>query len=67
VESFFRSGIIVETTGPIMYVGSNIDFDIITQERSKELMPFTLQTIVRKIELVPNAVNRRIINDFLSI
>ena len=27
-------------------------------------MPFTLETIIRKIELVPNAVNRNIINDF---
>ena len=27
-------------------------------------MPFTLETIIRKIELVPNTVNRNIINDF---
>jgi hypothetical protein len=54
----------VETTGAIMYMGSNIDKDTIKYEESEELMPFTLQTITKKIETVPNTVNRSLIDQF---
>ena len=53
-------------TGPIMYMGSNIDKDVIKYEGSEELIPFTLQTITKKIESMPNAVNRSLVNEFYS-
>jgi nucleoid-associated protein YejK len=47
-----------------MYMGSNIDKYIIKYEESEELMPFTLETITKKVELVSNAANRQLIKDF---
>jgi hypothetical protein len=49
-----------------MYMGSNIDKDIINYEGCEELMPFTLQTLTRKIETMPNTVNRNLVNEFYS-
>jgi hypothetical protein len=45
-------------------MGSNIDKDIINYEGSEELMPFTLQTLTKKIEHVANPVNRSVVNQF---
>ena len=47
-----------------MYMDSNIDKDIIKYEGSKEVMPFTLQTITKKMKSMPNAVNRNLVNEF---
>ena len=44
-----------------MYMGSNIDTDFTKHEESDELMPFTLQTITKKIEFIPNIVNRNLV------
>jgi hypothetical protein len=49
-------------TGPTMYMGSNINADIIIYEgREKLTMPFMLQTIIEKIEFIPNTVNRNVV------
>ncbi len=64
-EPYSSSDIIAETTGPIMYMGSNIDEDIINCDRGSEIeMPFTLQTIIKKIEEIPNTVNRNLVSQF---
>jgi hypothetical protein len=50
-----------------MYMRSNIDKDIINYEEAEELMPFTLQTITKKMENMPNAVNRSLVNSNLRL
>ena len=47
-----------------MYTGPNIDTNIIKYEGSEKLMPFTLQTITKKIECIPDRVNRNLGKDF---
>jgi hypothetical protein len=49
-----------------MYMGSNINADIVKYEGSEELMPFTLRTITKKIEFIPNTVNRNLVKEFCT-
>lgn len=45
-------------------MGSHIDKDIINNWSYDLKMPFTLQTLTKKIESVPNIINRNLIYDF---
>lgn len=45
-------------------MGSNIDKDIINYGRRYSITPYTLQTIIKRIETVPNTVNCGLIGQF---